>query len=320
MSTSSAKMVTGWHVLKIEGYPRTKGLPGRRSIQSSTFIVGGHSWYIGYFPGGMGSLGLGNTDYVSVQLNLHHPAASAEVFTQFKFSLLDHAGESVYSGTNSIFTFSSKTISHGISGFIKKTELESLYVKDDSFKIRCDVTVIKDIHGEDDPVALLDSQVGGDVTFEVGGNIFTAHRSSVFMAQLFGPMKEKTANHVRIDDMDARVFKAMLRFMYTDMLPDMEEDEKTVMSQHLLVAADRYNMERLKLICEDMLRKRINTDIVATTLVLAEQHGCCGLKDVCFKFLISPGNLKTVMANDSFQYLKNSCPSLLDELLANVAP
>lgn len=86
------------------------------------------------------------------------------------------------------------------------------------------------------------------------------------------------------------------------------------------MAADRYNMERLKMICEDILRKGINTDVVATTLVLAEQHGCCGLKDACFKFLVSPGNLKTVMASDSFQHLKNSCPTLLDELLAKVAP
>lgn len=321
MSTSSPRMVTGWHVLKVEGYSRTKSLPSGRSIQSSAFTVGGHSWYIRYFPCGLGHLGMGNNDeFISLQLNLHHPAASGEVFTQFNFSLIDNAGETVYSpysGSSFIRTFSRKTVSNGISWFIKKTQLESLYIKDDSFKIRCDVTVIKDIHAEDEPVAvpppdlhrhlsdLLDSQVGGDVTIQVDGELFTAHRyvlatrSSVFMSQLFGPMKEKTVSHVRIDDMDARVFKVMLRFIYTDMLmlpADMEEEGKTVMSQHLLVAADRYNMERLKLMCEDILRKQINTDIVASTLVLAEQHGCCGLKNACFKFLMSPGNLKTVMA------------------------
>lgn len=84
-------------------------------------------------------------------------------------------------------------------------------------------------------------------------------------------MKEKTASHVRIDDMDSRVFEAVLRFLYTDrlMLPEMEEDETTLMSQHQLVAADRYNIERLKLLCEHILCSQINTDIVVSTLVLA---------------------------------------------------
>jgi speckle-type POZ protein len=154
---------------------------------------------------------------------------------------------SPYSQTNNIYIFSSKTsVSHSNAYFIERTKLESSYVKDDCFKIRCDVTVIKDIDAEDTTVEtvtmppadlhrhlgdLLDSQVGGDMTFNVNGDLFTPHRymlaarSSVFMAQFFVLMKEKT---VRIDDMDARVFKVMLRFMHTDMLPtDMEEDEKT---------------------------------------------------------------------------------------------
>ncbi|CAL4991290.1 unnamed protein product [Urochloa decumbens] len=344
-STSSPKMVTGWHVLKVEGYSRTKGLSGN-GIKSSTFTVGGHRWYIRYFPGGFSSR---SSDWVGVDLNLQHPADRGNVLTRFKFSIVDQAGEKVYPPYNLIdesileiiSSLSSKTVSQGKACFIARRELESSYLKDDSFKIRCDVTVIKEIHAVDTTVELvtvpppdlhchlgdlLSSQVGGDIVFEVDGQLFTAHRyvlaarSSVFMAELFGPLKEKTASHVRIDDMKAMVFKAMLHFIYTDFLPDIEKDEKTVMSQHLLVAADRYNLERLKLICEDILRKQINTDIVATTLVLAEQQGCCGLKNACFKFLMSPGNLKTVMESDSYQYLKNSCPSLLDEMIAKIAP
>lgn len=44
------------------------------------------------------------------------------------------------------------------------------------------------------------------------------------------------------------------------------------MAQHLLVAADRHGLERLKLICEDKLCKYIDTRMSTTTLVLAEQH------------------------------------------------
>jgi speckle-type POZ protein len=67
------------------------------------------------------------------------------------------------------------------------------------------------------------------------------------------------------------------------------------MAQHLLVAADRYDLQRLKLMCEHKLCKCISISMATTTLVLAEQHACKGLKEACFKFLKSPGNLKAIM-------------------------
>jgi speckle-type POZ protein len=141
-----------------------------------------------------------------------------------------------------------------------------------------------------------------DVTFKVGVDTFRAHRcilvarSSVFKAELLGPMKEKTAARVRINDMESNVFKALLHFIYTDSLPEIAEGDTAAMCQHLLVAADRYSMERLKLICEEKLCNHICKRTAATTLTLAEQHGCGTLKKACFKFLASPGNLKAVMA------------------------
>jgi speckle-type POZ protein len=123
------------------------------------------------------------------------------------------------------------------------------------------------------------------------------------------------------DDMEPRVFRDMLHFIYTDTLSEIDNgEERIVTHQHLLVAADEYNMERLRFICEDVLCKYMGTDIAATTLVLAEQHGCLGLKEACFKFLRRPGNLRAVMATDGFQHLNNSCPSLLEEVLTKVAP
>jgi speckle-type POZ protein len=153
------------------------------------------------------------------------------------------------------------------------------------------------------------------VTFEVNGELFTAHhymlaaRSPVFMAELLGRMKEKVTSHVWVEDMEARVFKIMLQFMYTDSLPDIEANERTVIAQHLLVSANRYDIQRLKLICEGMLRSSVDVSNVSTTLALAEQHACQGLKAACYEFLKSPGNLKAVMASNGLQHLKNSCIS-----------
>jgi speckle-type POZ protein len=92
-----------------------------------------------------------------------------------------------------------------------------------------------------------------------------------------------------------------------------------MMAQHLLEAADRYAMERLKLICEDMLCRHIDVSTVATSLVLAEQHHCQGLKEACFEFLKSPKTLDKVMATDGFQHLAKSSPSVLFELMSKLA-
>lgn len=93
-------------------------------------------------------------------------------------------------------------------------------------------------------------------------------------------------------------FQAMLLFIYTDKLPDVDEVESTgtmcsstVMVQHLLAAADLYNLDRLKLLCESELCKAINIDTVATILALAEQHHCPQLKGSCLKFTANPENL-----------------------------
>ncbi|CAN6293477.1 unnamed protein product [Urochloa humidicola] len=177
--------------------------------------------------------------------------------------------------------------------------------------------------------SLLESEERTDVTFEVGGETFSAHRcllaarSAVFKAELFGPMKD-TTGAIRIDDMEAKVFKLLLAFIYDDSLPNMKEGEKSdsdadVMWQQLLVAADRYGLERLRQMCETMLCRYINATTVATILALAEEHHCRELKEECLDFLDFPANLQDVMAEGGLDHLRSSCPSVLIDLIAKLA-
>jgi speckle-type POZ protein len=59
---------------------------------------------------------------------------------------------------------------------------------------------------------------GTDVTFSVGDQLFHAHRyvlaarSVVFRAELFGEMKEKATQHIKIHDMEPTVFGWLLYF------------------------------------------------------------------------------------------------------------
>lgn len=93
-------------------------------------------------------------------------------------------------------------------------------------------------------------------------------------------------------------FQAMLLFIYSDKLPDVDEITgsasvctSTIMVQHLLAAADRFGLDRLKLLCESKLCKEVSAETVATTLALAEQHRCPQLKAICLKFAATPSIL-----------------------------
>lgn len=261
-----------------------------------------------------------------------------------------------YSFANNVHTFSTKSSSRGHPDFIKKADLEaSPYLTDDSFSIRCDFTVVtissKRSRGGnkfvDVPQSnlhlhlgdLLKSQEGADVIVYVAGEKFLAHRSvvearsPVFKAEIsLSDTAFVGASHsiVEICDMEPRMFKSLLHFMYTDtvlVLPEMARGKKkgeprgdVVMAGNLLVAADRYGVERLKLICERKLCNHIGSDTAATSLALAEQRGCSGLKEACFEFLASPSNLEARVASDGYKHLKSTCPTVIKELIAGFLP
>jgi speckle-type POZ protein len=165
-----------------------------------------------YYPDGDASA---SADWISIFLWCSDRPDADEVKAEFRISLLDQDRQPVpsYSRPSSeIHTFSSKGPSWGFAQFIKRKDLEeSRYLMDDSFSIRCDVTVSKEIFTEQVPPSvvvppsdmhrhigqLLLTGDAADMTFKVGAETFTAHRcllaarSSVFKAELLGPMKEK---------------------------------------------------------------------------------------------------------------------------------
>ncbi|CAN6293538.1 unnamed protein product [Urochloa humidicola] len=344
-----AGAASGHHVLRIEGYSRTNSaLPNGKDILSRPFRVAGRTWALRYYPNGDRPE---TADYISLYVVLKDPAAGA-VMAQFVLSFMDQLEmqKPSYIANRTAHSFVANSISNGwgYKQFIKREILEqSNRLKDDCFTVRCDILVAKELSTEDvvptapfvvvPPAdwpqhfrALLLGGKGADVTFLVMGERFAAHRcvlaarSPVFDALLFGPMKEGTTTEscIRIDDILPQVFRSLLHFIYTDSLPEAEGQDKesdATMAQHLLEAADRYDLQRLKLICEEMLCQHIDVSTVATTLALADQHHCQGLKKACFEFLKSPKMLDKVMATDGFQHLAKSSPSALFELMSKLA-
>ncbi|CAN6293486.1 unnamed protein product [Urochloa humidicola] len=334
--------VAGQHLLHIDGYSRTKEeLPTGECINSLPFKVGDCSWHVKYYPNGRNPE---YAEFISITLVLDE-CVSAPVKARAKISLLDPAGKPVDPTTATDLHEYMPGQGVGYRDFISREWLEkSEYLLDDCIKMSCEIIISSKLRKEGRIVPapfvvlpqsdlnqhlgnLFLTKDGADITFQVAGETFKAHRfllaarSLVFKAELLGGM-ESTATGgdcIRIADMLPQVFHTLLHFIYTDQLPEMEEQQEAMMAQHLLEAADRYDMHRLKLICEDKLCRHLDTSTVATTLVLAEQHNCQGLKEACIEFLKSPDALEAVMETDGFEHLTKSCPALVKELLSKLA-
>ncbi|KAF7103681.1 hypothetical protein CFC21_104647 [Triticum aestivum] len=145
---------SGSHILRIDGYSRTKGLGKGEFMASETFAAGGNGWCLRYFPDGTDSNDSdsdssgsdSDPDYMTFLLNLVRGDAD-KVEAKYTISLLDQDGNLVpsYSYTDQdTFEAGSDNGSWG-SDLIKKSELEeSVYLKDDVFFVRCDVSVLKE--------------------------------------------------------------------------------------------------------------------------------------------------------------------------------
>jgi speckle-type POZ protein len=347
-------------VFKVHGYSRAKELfKNGECVASPPFSVSGDSWVLKYYPNGRSALSAAYIFLLlhSVDAkNVNAEARSVRVLGKDGLPLpvtQDMGNKSVPALTADLeflLAWMSRPKNSYFGYHVDREKLEqSGCMIGDCLSVMCDLTVKKHIHSEETvgnqfvlvpPTDmqlhfsnLLDSMDGADVTFHVGGEEFLAHRivlaarSSVFKAELLGTMKEKTGSPIEISDMEADVFKSLLHFIYTDSLPVLELASKqgearrdVVMAGHLLVAADRYNIGRLKLICEHKLCSHIDANMVATSLALAEQHGCSGLKEACLQFLASPSSLEAMKASDGYKHLKISCPSALKELIARLLP
>uniref|UniRef100_A0A0D3F457 MATH domain-containing protein n=1 Tax=Oryza barthii TaxID=65489 RepID=A0A0D3F457_9ORYZ len=133
-----AEVVSGSHVVKIDGYSRVKLMENGKYVSSVPFSVGGHSWFIKYYPNGNNT---DSKDYLSVFLTLGSACAMA-MKANFSFALLDkNANRTLYTPSREKVQISATP-----SSSRKLIKLEgSVHLMDDSFSIKIDVTVMKDI-------------------------------------------------------------------------------------------------------------------------------------------------------------------------------
>ncbi|KAM3296254.1 hypothetical protein ACQJBY_038540 [Aegilops geniculata] len=341
-SSSAVVVHAGEHLFKVVGHST---ITGKIPLTSDTFRVADHDWAIMYYPNG--DARIVDDQFSSIFLKLM-TAGEEEVTAYYSFCLQDPAAPATgekHKYKTGPKKFSSTDWGWGRSKFVSKADLSGC-LDDGCLVIKCTIEVprLMDDQQEGDendgvivPPAdlskdlanLLDSGLKADLTIKIGWfKRFKVHacvlaaRSPVFRAQLCGAMMESRESSIRIEDVDAKVFEILLHYMYNDRLPEsMDEttEETTNMAHHLLVAADRYAMERLKLMCESRLSKALDINTVGFTLDLAEQYHCQQLKDCCLRYITRNGKrLQEIINTEGFAQLKQNHPQAAFDILGQV--
>ncbi|CAM0947082.1 unnamed protein product [Alopecurus aequalis] len=350
--TSSTVVVVdiGEHLLKVVGNSLLVGNDTR--LKSETFRVGGHDWAVLYYPNGVGGHDWPvDGQFTSVFLQLVSTITS-DVTVSFSFCLQDPASPTTGENRKS---FSRKFLpsmstdddkNWGTIKFMSKADLAaSGCLVDDCLVIKCTVQISKLIEDDDHKIRssimvppsnlstdfrnLLEEGHKADLTVKIGkSESFSLHttlvgvRSPAFLAKLRNSMEESKQSSVRIEDMDAKVFEALRHYMYNDCLPGFMEQntvEATSMAQDLLVPANEYGIERLKLMCVNRLSQSLNVNTVSSTLGLAEDYHCGQLKNCCLKYMTTDGErLRTIIGTKGFEQLMKKHPLIARDIFAKV--
>ncbi|XP_062125348.1 LOW QUALITY PROTEIN: protein roadkill [Drosophila sulfurigaster albostrigata] len=274
-------------------------------LKSSTFSAGANDklkWCLRVNPKGLDEE---SKDYLSLYLLLVS-CNKSEVRAKFKFSILNAKREETKAMESQRAYRFVQGKDWGFKKFIRRDFLldeANGLLPEDKLTIFCEVSVVADsvnISGQSNIVQfkvpecklsedlgnLFDNEKFSDVTLSVGGREFQAHkailaaRSDVFAAMFEHEMEERKLNRVAITDVDHEVLKEMLRFIYTGKASNLEK-----MADDLLAAADKYALEKLKVMCEEALCVNLSVETAAETLILADLHSADQLKAQTIDFI-----------------------------------
>ncbi|KAL9700587.1 hypothetical protein quinque_004028 [Culex quinquefasciatus] len=132
----------------------------------------------------------------------------------------------------------------------------------------------------------------GDVTMVVCGEKQLAHRnilaarSPVFAAMFSHPLKESVENCVVVEDVEPTVFKALLRYIYTD--------------------------KALKSLCRNNILEKLCPENAADTLKLADLHSDLEMKRYTLTFL-SGSKAAQMTKTAGWKDMVRTHPHLVDE-------
>lgn len=153
-----------------------------------------------------------------------------------------------------------------------------------------------------------------DVTFFVGNEKLMAHKSLIVArCEYFERMlmlhdtQEKRTGEVTITDAPMTVFRAFVKYLYTNRIDTIKE-----LADELLMLADKYDVGCLKDTCERHLCDNLDRDNAIFYLIRADLCSCATLKRLALFTVKS--NLKAMLASGEFEQL-HAYPMLMQNIL-----
>lgn len=177
-------------------------------------------------------------------------------------------------------------------------------VLNDFYKFRLKPIGIPPTSLVNDFTLLVNNPDMSDVCFLVEGQLVHAHRAILAIRSEYfrvllsnGYMKESVQSlstpgspgtPIELGEVSYHVFLKVLEYLYTDSIREVTLDTGI----HVLMASEHFMLDRLKALCEDIIRREINTNNVIQILVTSHQHNAVGLKEIALEFI-----LKNLTAN-----------------------
>lgn len=137
-------------------------------------------------------------------------------------------------------------------------------------------------------------------------NYFTSRIYPVQITVRFIFLLQK--NEVLIDDIDSNTLSDFLEFIYTD-----ECGGLPINASNLLILANKYNVQRLKAMCEKAICENIDVANAADVIILAYQNEAVKVKKVSLDFIVN--NMNEVSNTQSWQVISKSYPEILNDLI-----
>ncbi|CAG0901286.1 unnamed protein product [Darwinula stevensoni] len=146
-----------------------------------------------------------------------------------------------------------------------------------------------------------DEPEGSDVRFMVEGKVIHVHKAVLkirceHFRSMFATHWEGDTNEVEILQFSYNVYKAFLRYLYTDELDSNPED-----AIGLLELANAYCESQLKLQCERIIKQGITVENAAMLYAAAIKYSAKELEDFCFRFALN--HLSEVVQTEAFLHL-----------------
>jgi len=142
--------------------------------------------------------------------------------------------------------------------------------------------------------------------------LILSSRSAYFDTMFKQDMREKHEKRVIMDDISSEAVAGLLDFIYTDAVPNINS-----MAPELLLAAHKYNIPRLMLLCEDTMVSNLNVDNAAQLYHIADMYDATHFLSAVKQFIIK--NLKEVKATDGWKQFVYHSARLADKLFDDVA-